>query len=539
MKKKPLYISVVFLIASLVAIFLDKFSDLTTIFEILSVLILVSIILLRVNIKRLKFNVLNNPISSSILLFSLSLFIILLITSTGAFFSPLLITLHITTLCIAFLLSFPLAMVFLFSGVLALSIHSYTIYASHAATFDPALLIIQLASIVGIIPFSSIAATRYHVREKIADYFFAELSLSKSEESLILDNIAEGVITMNRKFSIVKINKIAENLSGFKPEELAEKDFFEVFKLYDIKKDLITKDQFPIHDLLNHQTGFSESGLFMQKKDSELFNIDFKFSSVVGAEGKIEAFLFVFNERQRNLASSLPVSVLQGSFDKFQRLISSLNENITTLEQNSDLSSKDIVTNLNKNSKRMLHAYKNLHTLYELSMGEIPGLLSDLDVGKTVVKMIDEAGDLAKQYNVSLINSAPIAPSLPIKTNKIIFEEAIGKIIELGIFIASSSQDQFIIVSIGSSQDNIFVFVKAAAYENFPWSAADELLKPFFGTLSDTHELSEASGLEGYLADRLLKEKGISGGITAAKFEDGLNHPQLILTVILPNSEST
>lgn len=40
--------------------------------------------------------------------------------------------------------------------------------------------------------------------------------------------------------------------------------------------------------------------------------------------------------------------------------------------------------------------------------------------------------------------------------------------------------------------------------------------------------------LEGYLAESLLKDKGIDGGITGSKFEDGLHSLQLILTIMLP-----
>jgi hypothetical protein len=193
-----------------------------------------------------------------------------------------------------------------------------------------------------------------------------------------------------------------------------------------------------------------------------------------------------------------------------------------------------MISPINKTSKRMLYAYNNLEILYKLATGETPGLLSDVDVGDMVRSVISNTADLAKQYEVSLINSTPYSPPLPIKTNKPVFQEAIFKIAELGTFIAARSREKLLIISTGSSGENIFVFVKASCYDNFPWGNEKELLNPFFGSLSKAEELSDASGLEGYIAQSLIREKKIKGNIEMKKFEDGVHGAQILFTITLP-----
>lgn len=534
-----LYVLIIFLTGTLSSIILYGLTDLATILKTLSVIILVFLITLKINIKQDGSKIKNSFIKITGLFF-MALFIMLLIIATGGIISPLIVVLHITTIALAFLLTFPIAMAFLAAALTSIFAQYYLAYKAHTLVIDPALLIIQLLSLAALIPFSSVISKRYHLKGKIADYLFAQLSLRKNEEVSILENIDEGVITLARDFSIIKMNKTGENLTEFGDKQIRGKNFFDVFKFFDQDKNPIGKDKFPIGQLSSKLTSFSESNLYVCKKDGTLYNIGFKFSSVLGSLGKIEEFLFVFGKTKQDAPSGTSGKVLLGSFNSFEKLVSEINKNIESLDIHDPNSpGLNILPHLKRNSKRMAHAYKNLELLYKLSMGEIPGLLSDLDVGDTVRKMIGQMEDLSLQYQVSFINSAPLSPPLPIKTNRIIFEEAIGKIIELAIFIAAQSPEKFIIVSTGSSPENIFVFVKISSYNNFPWEKAGELVKPFFGSLSDNHELAQASGLEGYLAESLLKEKGISGGITGSKFEDGLHNPQLILTVVLPFSNKS
>jgi hypothetical protein len=253
--------------------------------------------------------------------------------------------------------------------------------------------------------------------------------------------------------------------------------------------------------------------VYIQTSHASLVPISFKFSSTQTPDGKTSSFLFVFDEIHKEKNLSVPSNVMLESFDKFETLL---------------------IQNLDNSPKRMTQFYQNIQLLYRLTTGDIPGLLSNLDVGDSVRKVIGRKVGLSYEYNVDLINSTPISPPLPIKTNGFVLEKAIEKIVELGIFIASRSTNKFVIVSTGCSEENIFVFVKITVYENFPWNEAEELLKPFFGKLGREEKLLQASGLEGYLAENLLKSKGFEGGITGQKFDDGVNNPQIILTVILP-----
>ncbi len=506
-----LFVSIIFLTGTLSSIILSGVSDLATILKILSVIVLVFLIGLKVNLGQSHGAKAKDVLLKISGLFFLSLSIMLLVVATGGILSPLIIVLHITILALAFLLTFPIAMAFLFASLISIFAQYYLAFKAHTLILDPASLMIQLVSTAAVVPLSFIVARRYHLAGKIADALFAELYLSKNEEDVILESVDEGIITLDRELRIMRMNKIAQDISGFKNSEVLGKDFFEVFKLFDSGKKIIQKEQFPIKDFLRKASSFKESGIFIARFEGHLSEIDFKLSSLLGGNGKIDAFLFVFNEKKQSETFVAASSILENTLSRFKNQLININTD-----------------------KRTMHAYDDLETLYKLATGEIPGLLTKLDVGEAVRKIVKESEDLSREYHVSLINSVPTTLPLPITTNAAIFEQAISKILELAIFIAAQSHEKFVTVSTGSSDENIFVSIKTATYENFPWNSASELLKPFFGTLSNNPHLSSASGLEGYLAESLLKEKNFEGGITGAKFEDGVHKPQLILTIILP-----
>lgn len=532
-------LTLTFLSSSLLSIILSHAVDLSTILKILSVTVLVLLIGMKVGPAWLPHGKIKNKIIKSAGLFVLSLFIFLIVVSTGGILSPLFFTIHISIIAISFLLTFPIAMAFLCSSLIAL-LFEYLRYDPHLRFADPAFLVIQIASLSALIPFSLIVSTRYHLKGRLADYLLNELFLSQKEESLIFENIEEGVITLNKKFAVVKMNKVAENLSGYKSLNVVGRDFFEIFKFFDHDKNIIQKEHFPVKDFLAKQSGFAESVL-LQKPNGLLTNIDFKFSSILGPKGTVESFLFVFNPKELGATGAPVDTVLLQAFKKFSELLTKVYSEADELEASAGqhVTWEATLPQLNKDLKRISHAYKNLEILYKLSTNSTPGLLFDQDVENLVRKVIYETTDLAKEYGVALINSTPLSPPLPIKFNKIIFEQVVSKIIELGVFIAARSPEKFVIVSTGSSPENIFVSVKISSFNNFPWEQASELIKPFFGTLENRPELSQASGLEGYLAESLLKEKNIEGGITGGKFEDNLHNLQLILTIILPYLKSS
>lgn len=538
MTKNIYYQILIFFSAASVAVLINFIADPVIVLKILAAFIIFFLILLRIAAMQKAQSLIGNKLVYIGIIWTVSIFLITLVISTGGFTSPFFVLTHIAILTLAFLATFISALIFLLASLCAISIS--VLLSSRSIGIDTPNILVDFFSFGAIVPLAAIVAHHYSFKDKLADYLFSELFLSQKEESLIFENIEEGLISLDREFAVVKMNKIAENLSGHESSNIVGRDFFEIFKFFDRDKKIIQKEHFPIKIFLAKPSGFTES-VFLQKPNGLFVNIDFKFSSILGPEGTVRSFLFVFNPKEASNTSSSIDAVMLQTFKRFSELLTTIYAEVDELRASAhqQVTREATLPQLNKNSKRILHAYRNLEILYKLGTGGTPGLLFDQDVGDLVRKVIHETTDLAKEYGVALINSTPLSPPLPIRFNKIVFEQVVSKIIELGVFIAAESPEKFVIVSTGSSPENIFVFVKISSFNNFPWEQASELIKPFFGTLSERKELSQATGLEGYLVESLLKEKNIEGGITGGKFEDGIHNPQLILTIILPFSNKS
>src|SRR3972149_6595166 len=113
-------LTLIFLSSSLFSILLNSAADLSTILKILSVIVLAFLIAIKAGPAWLPHSKIKYKIIKIAGLFVLSLFIFLIVVSTGGILSPLFVTIHISAIAISFLLTFPIAMAFLYSSLIAL-----------------------------------------------------------------------------------------------------------------------------------------------------------------------------------------------------------------------------------------------------------------------------------------------------------------------------------------------------------------------------------------------------------------------------------
>lgn len=274
-----LYYFTIFSAAAAAALSLERiFADYLVPLRILVVLVLILLIILQRNLSEELFS---KRVFQGTLLFITTLFVILLVVTTGGFLSPFFVIVHITTLGLAFILTFGAAVAFLGATLAALAFHFFSAFQAGIVSLDIPLLIVYLLSIAAIIPFSWVVASRYHLRGKIADFLSRELFASRREEEAILGNIEEGVITLDPTLRIVRLNNIAQRLTGFREELIKKRPFFSVFSFKDEQGKVLAETNFPISNLATTKWSFRETTLSMSRANGIFFRVDFKFSSIV------------------------------------------------------------------------------------------------------------------------------------------------------------------------------------------------------------------------------------------------------------------
>lgn len=538
MLQKILYHIIILLAVGSSAFVGLSFRDQSVPVRVLAIMIVILLILLRLPNLTNKL-LLNHKLVQIVLVFTIINFLVLLVLITGGFFSPFSIVIHITTLALAFLWTFSGALTFLISSLLVMSYQLYSLYQSGIFTsIDIPLLSVYSISLLAIVPFSWVVASRYHLKGQLADYLYHQLWTSTTQGNVILDSIEEGVITLDKRLQIVRINQIAQKITGFTEDQIRNRPFFSIFSFKNKEGKLVPPENFPLANILKLQAGFSEKNLSLNIASGSFVSVDFKFSSIIGVNGQAEGLLFIFRDLTSQEKSAEAHSIMGKDFFHLFDLISQADQKASRLAKGE----------MQEDTGKIIRAANNLLLLYEISSGYISALVDIVDVGQMLGEIAQEVVPLAVRYSVEIkflpLQNVPTYPvgetqfekvfptkkaaypsQFSIITSRTILYEALKKLMELGILLASSQKQRVVLFDIGQDPDAQIRVNISVPCQEFPWSAADELFQPFFGKIHSSPLLARADGLEGYLAWALAKR--INGHLIVSR-QANVNYGSLL-----------
>jgi len=149
---------------------------------------------------------------------------------------------------------------------------------------------------------------------------------------LLLDSVAEGVLTVNRAREIISFNRAAERITGWKASEILGKNCQDVFPKEICENDCLIKSS------IEQKKSFAALTVFMTHKDGRFFPLSLTSSPLYGLNGRIIGGVQTFHDCTDTLNNALILaSVADGVFtiDR-NRIITSFNraaESITGWKQ--------------------------------------------------------------------------------------------------------------------------------------------------------------------------------------------------------------
>ncbi|MGD9947986.1 MAG: sigma 54-interacting transcriptional regulator [Desulfobulbus sp.] len=149
---------------------------------------------------------------------------------------------------------------------------------------------------------------------------------------LLLDSVSEGVLTVNRDLEIISFNRSAEQITGWKSEEVLGK------KCQDIFPDELCENGCLIRSTVEQEKSFARQTVFMTNRDGRLFPLSLTSSPLYDLNGRVIGGVQTFHDCSDSLNNALILaSVADGVFtiDR-NRIITSFNraaESITGWKQ--------------------------------------------------------------------------------------------------------------------------------------------------------------------------------------------------------------
>ena len=187
--------SLIFLLSSLVSLALIYYKVSSS---ILQQIILVLLIILIIFFSRFFFSKSKTTLIkqiNSILLFLTALTIQLVVISTGGFFSPFLIILHLYTLGASFLFNLSALLTFLILSVGLLGANTL-LNQNLKVLFeeDPFSTILYIISFIVIIPLAQYLMKTYHLKDALSNLLTQHLEIGQLREKSIVEGLSEMVV---------------------------------------------------------------------------------------------------------------------------------------------------------------------------------------------------------------------------------------------------------------------------------------------------------------------------------------------------------
>lgn len=449
-------------------------------------------------------------------LFISPLLIQTIVISSGGFYSPLLILLHIFTLGAILLLGSSSPITFLASSLGVLVFHiSFDRNLYQFFQNDPWAVAIYALSIVIVIPLALYLSHSNSVKGKFNNFLKDYILMSEKRQKSILTALSNMVIITDKNLGVVSINIAVERLLKTSIHQVQGRLISEVLLLRDSSGNRVPFADLPIKQSLTDKATHIVEGFSLETKiESVPKPITLQIRPLTNPSGEVTQIVFVLTDpllkvgfnthpsitdalKKRDKFLSLltsPISsISEFSAKQVIMLITHIEEDILTVQEMEDHPLQEVIgfVDLISLTEQTIAA----KSFFYLSIGNIPEIKFE-DEDKREEAFLNLRMEQLGQLNLSKYTAAIDSYLL-----KLILE----KIIDFSVFAAGNEAKPQIYLSI--IPDNVKIEISFPSKNLTQKDLSNFLVKNYPGIKLPS--LQNSSGLEGYIAGKVSRAIGL------------------------------
>lgn len=324
----------------------------------------------------------------------LSLFVYLLVFSTGGLASPFLILTHLFAIGMAFLISPATSMSYVLITAFFIIINISNDPTAYQLIGESPFAVLLYALAYGaILPFSQYIAKIYKQKDAWVSELSEMLVTSKQEEERLLKNIEDAVVVISRENKITFVNKAVGEKFGYKESDLSVKNFFEALKFKDNTGNNLPGEKLPLAGVFATKNEARVDKLQVLAKDGEYKRVNLKILPVIEHTGEVPGVIVIFKEYSEREASQ------SETFEK-------------------------IGATLPKNPPERLRVLaQDLLLMLQLDSQATEGLSEFVDIARILEKEMFRFSEAAKSKKVRLFYPSPVNTTTLPKSARVILPE--------------------------------------------------------------------------------------------------------------------
>ena len=492
-------------LSSLILIYLR--ASITVSQQIIAALLLILVIISRRTIFT-KFKIIFLTLSS--------LLVQLLVVSSGGFYSPFLILIHLYTLGVSFLLKIGSAISFLVFSVLVL-IASTFLNQTFLSLFkqDPGSVILYLVSFIVIIPLAQFLMTTYHLKDTISKLLAEHIEIGEKREQSILRSLSELVLVTDINLKILSRNEAVEK-TLIEPGTIIGSNLLSLLHLKNENGDQATLESLSINKVLENRATHVVEGFYLETRLSKSLKVSIQIRPVTNPAGEINQIAFIITDARAT--SRQTHSELEKARQRHSSILQNLmqaikNAKLPIIETQSILLAKaeeDILLaqELEDHPFKKIISYQDLAELFQQVIVKKQAFAKSLQVALQLFLPKDEVREAAylslKKSNLASQVLYPTDFSVPTDPEwlKIMLE----KLIDIEILLVTGQQNSSISLYLTKLESKTIEASIICSPVLINTTESQELFKQYYGSLASKTNLRFGSGLEGSIAKTLSTE---------------------------------
>ena len=422
----------------------------------------------------------------------LSLFVYLLVFSTGGLSSPFLVLTHLFAIAMAFLItpSVSVSYVLITVGLVIFNIRT-DLSAQSLVSESPFAVGLYIMAYLAVLPFSQYIARVYQQQGQWAQKLSQLLTTSKKQEANFLRNITDAAFVISPSFIISFANDAACEKTNFSRRELLGKKIPDVFRFKNSLGGNLAYDQLPFESIVKTKSEFSLNGIQIAKKNSGFWRVNLKVSPIIDYEGEVIALLLVIKDfSQKNIT-------LGSYYDKVaQKLQQETQTKITA-------TARDLLLLLSLESG--IEGISQFINFSDIVENEVYNLQKanfrkdvTIEIGKNSQEILKPKGKIISPQKHGTVQAAYILG------NQNLLKVAVAYILKIALSLAL--KENTLALEISPAADVVKLDILSTS--QMPQEKLDLLFQKFFNEFLNLGELADFTGLEIVISQEIFEKHG-------------------------------
>ena len=434
----------------------------------------------------------------------LSLFVYLLVFSTGGLSSPFLVLTHLFAIAMAFLITPSVSVSYVAITVGLVIFNVRTDPSAQALISDsPFAVGLYILAYLAVLPFSNYIAKIYQEQGQWAQKLSQMLTTSKKQEANLLRNITDAALVISPSFIISFSNDAASEKLGYSRRELLGKKVENIFKFKDNLGKNLSFDKLPFASALKTKGESSLGEIQIAKKDGGFWRANLKISPVIDHEGAVIGLLLIakdFSQKDLTLGSYYDKVAQKLQQESQSKITAVARDLLLLLSLDAGVEGLSQFINFSQIVEEEVYSLQKANFKKDVAIG----------IGKNSQETLGPRGKVISPQKYGSIQTVYI------QGNQNLLKVAVVYVLKTALSLTPKEST----VTVNLSPQTDLVKLDILTNSQMPQEKLDLLFQKFFNEFLNLGELADFTGLEITIAKEIFEKHG--GDLKIQQTAEGL-----------------